>query len=198
MSLSIIIPCKNEEKHIGHLFESLTQQHLPKGTEIIVADADSTDKTGVIIKAYTSMLPIKKISGGTSEIGRLNGSNIAKGDILLFLDADCYFKHSKSIANSLSKIKQGSDLVGCSTRVENNRIVNFLHTLINMVTSLFNIFIFRGFIMVKKDRLATIKNLNRIHIDKKSSFIDEYVYTDNLKFKGLGIIQTFKKLIKRK
>lgn len=49
--LSIVIPCKNEEKHIADLLNSLALQDYPiKRTNIFIADANSKDKTREIIK----------------------------------------------------------------------------------------------------------------------------------------------------
>jgi glycosyltransferase involved in cell wall biosynthesis len=50
--LSIIIPCKNEEKYIGKLLTALTHQELESSTEIIIADANSNDSTRAIINQY--------------------------------------------------------------------------------------------------------------------------------------------------
>ncbi len=52
--------------------------------EVIVADAGSKDKTLEIAKNYGC----KIIPGGLPAKGRNNGAKVAKGDLLLFLDAD--------------------------------------------------------------------------------------------------------------
>ncbi|MBZ9572293.1 glycosyltransferase [Patescibacteria group bacterium] len=81
--LSIIIPTLNEEKFLPLLLESIKDQNF-KNLEIIIADAQSKDKTVEIAKAYGC----KIIKGGLSAIGRNKGAKIARGDLLLFLDAD--------------------------------------------------------------------------------------------------------------
>jgi glycosyltransferase involved in cell wall biosynthesis len=91
MELSIIIPCKNEERYIGKLLDSILVQEMPIEYEIIIADANSSDKTLLIIDKYRDVLPIKVIEGGLPSFGRNNGARVASGDIFLFLDADCYF-----------------------------------------------------------------------------------------------------------
>lgn len=81
--LSIIIPTLNEEKYLPILLKSIKRQNY-KDYEIIVADASSKDKTLDIAKKYNCRI----IEGGLPAKGRNNGAKVAKGDILLFLDAD--------------------------------------------------------------------------------------------------------------
>ena len=68
--VTIVIPCKNEEKYIGHLLTSLSQQVGIGNTRILVADADSTDTTIDIIKLYDDVLNIEVIEGGPVSVGR--------------------------------------------------------------------------------------------------------------------------------
>jgi len=81
--ISIIIPTKNEQKYLPILLSSISEQKL-KSLEIIVADAFSNDKTCKIAKEYGC----KVIQGGIMAKGRNEGAKAAKGDILLFIDAD--------------------------------------------------------------------------------------------------------------
>ncbi len=81
--LSIIIPTLNEEDYLPLLLESIKKQDF-NDYEIIVADAGSKDKTLEIAKKYGC----KVIVGGLPPKARNNGAEVAKGDILLFLDAD--------------------------------------------------------------------------------------------------------------
>jgi len=82
---SIIIPTLNEEKYIENLLQSIKKQTL-QPVEIIVADAGSKDKTREIAKKYGA----KVVKGGLPAVGRNAGAKIAKGDILVFLDADAW------------------------------------------------------------------------------------------------------------
>jgi len=152
MKLSIIIPCKNEEQYIGVLFESLLKQRLPKNTEIIVADANSTDKTQLIIRAYSSVLPIRVIQGGLPSVGRNNGALLAKGDVLLFLDSDCYLKDTEIVLKALLKIRQGSELVGSLLNIDKNPWVRFLYAWSNLSMFLYKFdkpFVVGTFFMIK-------------------------------------------------
>jgi len=81
--LSIIIPTLNEEKYLPLLLDSIKKQDF-KDYEIIVADAGSEDRTIEIAKRDGCMV----IKGGMPAKGRNEGVKVAKGDLLLFLDAD--------------------------------------------------------------------------------------------------------------
>jgi len=81
--LSIIIPTLNEEEFLPLLLESIKKQDY-SCYEIIVADAGSSDKTVEIAKNYGCLL----VKGGLPAKGRNEGAKAAKGDWLLFLDAD--------------------------------------------------------------------------------------------------------------
>lgn len=83
MKLSIIIPTYNEEEYLPTLLKSIKSQKF-KDYEIIVADADSKDRTVEIAMNHGCKLT----KGGLPGIGRNNGAKIAKGEILLFLDSD--------------------------------------------------------------------------------------------------------------
>lgn len=81
--ISIIIPALNEENYLPRLLDSLKKQSF-KDYEIIVADAGSKDKTIEIAKKYGCRI----VPGGLPPKARNEGAKVAKGDLLLFLDAD--------------------------------------------------------------------------------------------------------------
>jgi len=81
--ISIIIPTFNEEKYLPSLIDSVKKQDY-NDFEIIVADADSEDKTIEIAENFGCQIT----NGGLPAKGRNEGAKIAKGNLLLFLDAD--------------------------------------------------------------------------------------------------------------
>lgn len=95
MYLSVIIPAKNEEKHIKEtvqsVFDYLTARHLDH--EILVVTNKSTDKTGTIVnELQASTIPTVRLldfpyKGGKGFAVR-EGMLQAKGDYRLFMDAD--------------------------------------------------------------------------------------------------------------
>jgi uncharacterized protein (TIGR00661 family) len=83
MIFSIIIPTYNEEDYLPILLDSIKEQDFDD-YEIIVADANSTDKTREIAEEYGCII----VDGGLPAVGRNNGASVAQGEILLFLDSD--------------------------------------------------------------------------------------------------------------
>ena len=83
--VSIIIPTYNEEKNIENALKSIRNQDY-KHFEIIVSDSKSKDKTRQIAKKYGARLVIDDRKGIGA--GRNFGAKYARGNILLFLDAD--------------------------------------------------------------------------------------------------------------
>lgn len=94
MLVSVIIPCYNCENFIEKALASLVkQERMPD--EIICVDDGSTDRTAAIIQAFSATCPcrltlIPQPNSGVS-VARNTGITQAKGDILLFLDADDRF-----------------------------------------------------------------------------------------------------------
>jgi len=82
--VSVIIPTYQEEKYIGNLLSRLAKMN--PSSEIIVVDGGSTDETVKIARRFTD----KVYQINQRGIGRARnyGAYKAKGDILIFLDAD--------------------------------------------------------------------------------------------------------------
>ncbi|PJE69610.1 MAG: hypothetical protein COU98_01075 [Candidatus Staskawiczbacteria bacterium CG10_big_fil_rev_8_21_14_0_10_38_10] len=113
--LSIIIPTLNEEKYLFALLETIKKQNF-KDYEIIVADAGSKDKTIEIAKNYGC----KITSGGLPAKGRNEGAKIAKGDLLLFLDADIILPQN-FLENLLNEFKKRNLDIASSPILANER-----------------------------------------------------------------------------
>jgi glycosyltransferase involved in cell wall biosynthesis len=83
--VSIIIPCLNEEKYIGNLLANLENQE-GIDSEIIVVDGGSKDKTINIVHKFPKIRLIKSKPQVADQ--RHLGAKKAKGNLLIFLDAD--------------------------------------------------------------------------------------------------------------
>ena len=81
--ISIVIPAYNEEHFLPRLLESIEDQEF-RDYEIIVADNHSKDTTVKIAQQYG----VRIVEGGLPAVARNRGAEAAKGEYLLFLDAD--------------------------------------------------------------------------------------------------------------
>jgi glycosyltransferase involved in cell wall biosynthesis len=83
--ISVIVPAHNEEAYLGRTLEALQGQSYPRYEVIVIANAcsDSTASLAQNCCDRLVVLPQKGISHA-----RNVGARIARGDILLFLDAD--------------------------------------------------------------------------------------------------------------
>ena len=90
--VSVIIPARNEEAHIGNVVRTVISQ-CPDGgaVEVIVVDDGSRDHTALEAKnAGATVVSLSgKGNGGNPAAARNCGARLAKGDPLVFLDADC-------------------------------------------------------------------------------------------------------------
>ena len=129
--ISIIIPAYNEENYLPKLLNCIKKQTY-KNYEVIVADANSIDKTKQIAKKYGC----KIVKGGLPAVGRNNGAKVAKGDILLFLDADIKFDED-FLKNAVNELKERNlDVAGCYIHPLGDNVID------RIFFSIFNLWIF--------------------------------------------------------
>ena len=91
--VSVIIPAYNEEANLQRCLECVASQTISHDHfEVIVVDNGSTDSTATIAKAFVHRMPVKVESrpkGAVSAV-RNHGSSVSSGEVLAFLDADCF------------------------------------------------------------------------------------------------------------
>ena len=81
--ISIIIPTFNEEAYLPRLLASIEAQDY-RDREVIVADNASRDRTRGIARSRGARV----VAGGMPGVGRNRGAETARGEYLLFVDAD--------------------------------------------------------------------------------------------------------------
>ena len=103
LKVSIIIPCRNEEKYIGKCLDSLIYNDYPKNMiEIFVIDGMSEDNTRGIIERYIKKYPYIKLINNSKRIvpTALNiGIKEARGDIIIRIDS-----HNTYPSNYIEKL----------------------------------------------------------------------------------------------
>lgn len=93
--VSVVIPCRNEEMNIAELLQNLKAQTISP-FEIICVNDQSQDNTAKIIKQFSDIRLVEIIDCPKGWKGKpfalTEGAKAAKGDIILFLDADVKLK----------------------------------------------------------------------------------------------------------
>ncbi|MGD2147385.1 MAG: glycosyltransferase [Anaerolineae bacterium] len=86
--ISVIVPAYNAEETLGACLEALESQTVCREVyEIVVVDDGSTDGTQAVAEDYYVVLCQQTHAGPAA--GRNRGAREARGDLLLFTDADC-------------------------------------------------------------------------------------------------------------
>ena len=86
--ISIVIPTYNASKYIERNIRNLLL-NVPKNTEIIVVDDGSTDNTVSILKRFKNIKLITRKHSSPAKVRNV-GWKKASGNIVVFLDSDCY------------------------------------------------------------------------------------------------------------
>jgi len=128
--ISVIVPCRNEEKFIAECLKSVVQQNYPKNKmEIFVTDGMSEDGTRDIIKNYSKKYSFIKLLENYKKIkpAALNmGVKQANGEYIIIMDAHAKYKNnyiSKCIETS---IKYNADNTGGVWKIlpQQNTLIN--------------------------------------------------------------------------
>jgi len=124
--LSIIIPTLNEENYLPQLLESIKKQDF-NDYEIIIADGGSVDETLNLAKRYACRVA----GGGLPAQGRNEGAKIARGELLLFIDADSVLPQ-KLLSRLIEEFKKRKlDIASFPVYPQGNIIDKFIYTIYN-------------------------------------------------------------------
>jgi succinoglycan biosynthesis protein ExoA len=97
LTLSIVVPVRNERSHIRRTLEMLLgQDYPPDRFEVLVVDGESTDGTAEIVNEFArNGHPARLLSNPKrwSSAARNVGVRAAKGDIILVIDGHCELPH---------------------------------------------------------------------------------------------------------
>ena len=113
--ISVIVPVRNEERHIESTLNQLLAQDYPR-FEVLVADGESTDSTRVRVRRMArdhANLRLLGNPGRLSSAGRNAALAAARGEIVLIVDGHCdvsdrqYLKH---LAEAFAR--SGADCIG--------------------------------------------------------------------------------------
>jgi glycosyltransferase involved in cell wall biosynthesis len=111
-SLSVVIPAYNAERTVGTVLEALQAQE-PHPDEIIVVDDGSADGTAGVAERLGAQV-IRAEGGGYAGGARNRGWDVAKGDVVVFLDADSVPGPGWSAGLSRALAEFPDAIVGCA------------------------------------------------------------------------------------
>jgi len=88
LDFSVIIPAKNEEANLPACLRSIFANNYPQGRyEVIVVDNGSDDRTVALAESHGAR--VARLPHVTISALRNHGAGIARGQVLVFIDADC-------------------------------------------------------------------------------------------------------------
>jgi glycosyltransferase involved in cell wall biosynthesis len=156
-TISIVIPTKNEEKYIDRTLAQFEGSLERLDLEIIISDAGSKDRTADIVSDYASR------SGGRIRlvqpegkqniaIGRNAGAAVAKGGILMHMDADVRIPDINQFFTTVRARFEDPAVVAATMPLwiypeESGVIDKFYHILMNLTIRLsfsFGVFLAKG------------------------------------------------------
>ena len=152
VAISIVVPTLNEERYLPALLRSIKAQSF-KDHEVVVSDSQSKDRTRQIARRFG----VKVVTGPKKGpgAGRNLGARYAKGEILLFLDADTVLRNRNTLSSLYNRTRDKTVLCGGIAYLPKNpNIHEALLYLAGNLTSFFGAAINRpftpGFCMFKR------------------------------------------------
>lgn len=114
--VSVIIPCRNEEKFITKCLDSVIEgDYLKNDLEVLVVDGMSSDGSRDIINEYVKKYPFIKLVDNLKRIAA-TGLNIgikeSRGDVIIRLDSHTAYKKDYIVKCVYYLEKYGADNVG--------------------------------------------------------------------------------------
>src|SRR6266478_3216158 len=120
-TVSVIVPARNEEACLGACVESLVTQ-AGVSFEVIVVDDGSTDRTHEIAQSFPSVRVVDAGPLPPGWSGKNNamaaGARVARGEWLLFTDADTFHKPGSLACAVAEASQQGAALLSYSPEQE--------------------------------------------------------------------------------
>jgi glycosyltransferase involved in cell wall biosynthesis len=195
------VPCKNEERYIHYLLDSLRKQDIGQ-TRIIIADA-STDNTRAIIEANKGTLNVEVIEGGPVSVAKNNGAALVSTPYILFIDSDVRFFKDTVIHDAVRILEEENlDLIGLYAKCYDKDLmaqIGFtLFNVINRIMQHFIPFAVGAFMLTRRDRFEELGGfparyetsedffLSKMYDPKKFRLIEHHFGQDCRRFQRMG------------
>lgn len=115
--VSVVVPVYNTGKYLRHCLESLANQTIGQGLEVILVDDGSTDWSGEMCDEYAAKYPaifqvIHKANGGSAS-AREAGWQVATGEFITVCDSDDWVEPQMYERMYAVASESGADMVIC-------------------------------------------------------------------------------------
>jgi glycosyltransferase involved in cell wall biosynthesis len=189
--LTIVIPAKNDEILLPRLLMSLEEQDYPlmANTRVILADADSTDRTIPLAMKFTNSLALTVIHGGLPSVGRNRGAICADSRYILFFDADIVLPDPTLIRRAVELMKQKSlhcvtTDVFCSGGIWLDHLLYACNNLVQRLSRFHKPFATGMFMLLDKEEFDRIGGF-----DEKALFAEDYQLTRHIQRNRFRVIR---------
>jgi len=114
--VSVVVPCRNEERYIGPCLESIVTSDYPHDKmEVLVADGRSQDATREVVARYAAAHPWVHLLDNPAQItpvGLNRAIRLARGEVIVRMDAHVEYPPDY-ISRSVAALREsGADNVG--------------------------------------------------------------------------------------
>lgn len=193
--LSIIIPAHNEQDYISETINSIKKQKF-KDYEIIIVLDGCTDNTLNQVKGKVDKIVIIKTRKGPA-VAKNEGAKRAKGDVLVFLDADTQITEGllDIIANKKNEYTVGTALIRPSNDKLKHKILMWVKNKISTPRGVSNGIIFcRKEIFEKEGMFPEMKKgedgkfIRRLLKNNKFFIAQTYVISSTRRFDKKGYL----------
>jgi glycosyltransferase involved in cell wall biosynthesis len=128
--MSVIIPAYQEEKMVLSLLEQLPGSVRSRhNLEVIVSDGGSTDRTKELAKPHADIL-VESCAPQNISVGRNRGASSARGEILIFLNADVRLPDPDLFFSCIGQTMRGAGVAAATCNVlvnpEEERLSDYL------------------------------------------------------------------------
>jgi glycosyltransferase involved in cell wall biosynthesis len=118
--VSVIIPCRNAERTLGAQLEALSAQTYDGPWEVVIVDNGSSDRTREVAASYMNRFAALRVVDAprqrSAAYARNVGVEAARGDVLLFCDADD--EVGDNWLATMAEAVQRHEFVGCRLEVQ--------------------------------------------------------------------------------
>lgn len=198
--LSVIIPTLNEERYVSSLLSDVAAQ-TREPDEVLIVDAGSTDGTTTVVGRF----PFARLLSGEPPVarGRNLGGREAKGEILVFLDADVRLPKG-FFEGLLEDFEQRSLDVACPLYVpyRSTRAIEAFYRFFNLVTRAFQSTlpsgaghcialrsdVFRGSRGFDPDlKFDDIELIRRLSRGRRFGIVEQRVFVSDRRYREYGV-----------